>query len=580
MEPPQYDANRSPDDGVLRALPLQKNHRPLFVSAVLVASLAIGILAALTPRYETNDDAAMNAIAAGRGFVDRPDEHLLYSNVLIGLGLKALYQLAPSIPWYGGYWFVLGCASLLAICYACLRHDLSEWKVGLTGLFLWVAGIPVLTQLQFTRIALLAGLAGLLLLASAIRVPSAPRAIWFAIPLLLSGGLVRIDALRLVCVVLAPVILWMVWRARQQREARIAMAVLLACVALGYGADRFNKWYYSRDVAWSEFFPVNTRRVEIMDFDRVEQTGQTPAAIQAAGWLPIDMSMLRSWAFLDRDRYNSQSFQTILDAAPSSSGQSTRPWCLLLQQLGGDGELWGLLACGAAGLAILATDRSARFVPVGCFAVTLVTCLFVYRYMHLPARVYCPVFSGCAITAIVFSAGARSFGKRRAWAETTLGRSLALVVLGAVIVWRGGAIWRSNANFLAYRRAAAQMLTELAPQSNQLFVIWAGDFPFEFVILPLQSQALPPGFKVMAMGWTTGFTKSRMDKAGVQDLASLVRRGGQTYFVCQKSEIELLRAYLREHFGLGLKSQVTFAHPVLYDSAIYRLSIEGKAPRS
>src|SRR5262249_15018753 len=108
-----------------------QTRRRLRISLILVGSLALGVVLALTPRYETNDDAAMNLVAAGRGFVERPDEHLVYSNVLIGLALKALYQLAPSVPWYGGLWFLISCASLVAICYACLRNVSSEWTVGL-----------------------------------------------------------------------------------------------------------------------------------------------------------------------------------------------------------------------------------------------------------------------------------------------------------------------------------------------------------------------------------------------------------------------------------------------------------------
>src|ERR1700722_17856110 len=96
--------------------------RRLRMSLLLVGSLVLGVVLALTPRYETNDDAGMNLVAAGRGFVDRPDEHLLYSNVLIGLALKTLYQVAPSVPWYGGLWFLTAFAALFAVFFSCLRE--------------------------------------------------------------------------------------------------------------------------------------------------------------------------------------------------------------------------------------------------------------------------------------------------------------------------------------------------------------------------------------------------------------------------------------------------------------------------
>jgi hypothetical protein len=562
------------------SLPPKQTGQPLLVSLLLVGSLALGVLATLTPHYETNDDAAMNAIAAGRGFVDQPDEHLIYSNVLLGLALKFLYAAAPQIPWYGGLWFLTACVSLFAICFACLRNDLSEWTVGLTGTLLWLAGIPVLTQLQFTRVGFLAGLAGLLLLASGIRTPGGSLHSWFAIPLLLIGALIRIDAFRLVFVVLSPVLFWMLWRARSQKNARYAIAILAACFALGIGAAQYNRSYYGRDAAWQAFFPFNALRVEFMDFDRAEYNDQTAAAFNAAGWLPVDVQMLRNWAFLDQDRYTSQKLQAILDAAPSANWQSPRPWHALTQQMATDSELWGLLACGVAALAILAIGRSVWIIPLACYVVTGVACLLIYRYMHLPARVYCPVFGGCAATAIVLSAGRRSLGSRPAWVERRVGRYLALALIGSVIAWRGAAIWRSNANFVSYHDSAVRMLKQLAPRPNQLFVIWAGDFPFEFVTLPLARQSLPADFKVMTMGWTTGFTRLRLHEHGAHDLMSLVRQSGPTYFICEKADADLLNAYFRAHYGVGLKEHVVFAHPALYDSAVYQLTVDGPTPGS
>jgi hypothetical protein len=200
--------------------------------------------------------------------------------------------------------------------------------------------------------------------------------------------------------------------------------------------------------------------------------------------------------------------------------------------------------------------------------------------MHLPARVYCPVFGGCAATALVFSNGPRSFGKRRPWVETGIGRNLALVVLGALIVWRGYAVWHSNANFVSYHKSAVAMLGNLAPKSNQLFVVWAGDFPFEYVTLPLAAQPLLADFKVMTMGNTSGFTRQRMRELGVRDLRALVQHGGSVDFICQPADVALLDAYFWAHYGEHLRSQEIFAHPALYDSAVYQFSIEAEKPRS
>jgi hypothetical protein len=141
-------------------------------------------------------------------------------------------------------------------------------------------------------------------------------------------------------------------------------------------------------------------------------------------------------------------------------------------------------------------------------------------------------------------------------------------------------MFRSNAHFLSFHREAVQMMKSLAPKANQLFVVWAGDFPAEFVTLPLDRQPMPRGFKVLSLDWTTAFSKARMEEFGVSDLMSIVRRGGQTYFICQKPDTEILSAYFSAHYAVALGYRVAFAHPALYDSAVYQVTIRGTPRRS
>ena len=100
--------------------------------------------------------------------------------MLIGCSLKSLYRIAPNVPWYGLYLFMMASISLVAISFVCLRQNHSEWAVGLTAVLLWVVGVPSLTLLQFTRVSALAGMAGLLLLFTAIRRTGARWPAWCA----------------------------------------------------------------------------------------------------------------------------------------------------------------------------------------------------------------------------------------------------------------------------------------------------------------------------------------------------------------------------------------------------------------
>ncbi len=136
--------------------------------------------------------------------------------MLVGLALKQLYLAAPNVPWYGGYLFVTAALSLAAVAFACLKRDTSPAEICLTVMFLCLVGAPFLIVLQFTRVAFLATLAGLLLLAAVVRDSRPARQAFWAIPFLVAGALIRIDSFLVARIVLSPLVAWMVWRSRSQ----------------------------------------------------------------------------------------------------------------------------------------------------------------------------------------------------------------------------------------------------------------------------------------------------------------------------------------------------------------------------
>src|SRR5260370_12493680 len=97
------DASGRPSSAPLARLGALVRNRPALVAAVAAAALTLFAVTAGSPQFETNDDVAMNLIAAGVAIADRPDEHLIHSNVLIGLPLAWLYTHAPRVPWFGFY---------------------------------------------------------------------------------------------------------------------------------------------------------------------------------------------------------------------------------------------------------------------------------------------------------------------------------------------------------------------------------------------------------------------------------------------------------------------------------------------
>src|SRR3954470_23500301 len=76
---------------------------PLTFAFAAVGFLFVAVFTLLEPTFQTNDDLQLAMIASGTGISLQPDEHLVFTNVLIGHLLKSLYTAWPSVAWYGLY---------------------------------------------------------------------------------------------------------------------------------------------------------------------------------------------------------------------------------------------------------------------------------------------------------------------------------------------------------------------------------------------------------------------------------------------------------------------------------------------
>jgi hypothetical protein len=559
--------------------PAAQAGKRLLIAVSMTAVIVVGVLAIFTPRFETNDDVGMNAIVAGQMYFDRPDEHLLFSNVLIGLGLKGLYQTAPNVPWYGGYLVLTAAVSLAAVAYVCLRPQVSKFDIGLTAVFLCLAGAPFLIVLQFTRVAFLATLAGLLLLVGVVRDAKPARHALWAIPFLMAGALIRFNSFLLAIFVLSPVLGWMLWRARSQTGARGALAVLGGAVIAGFALLSFNNWYYAWDEAWRDFYQFNALRVAFTDYGRAEYNEVTAPVFTKVGWTRADVNLIREWCFLDRARFNIQTLQTVLDGLASQERATTpRPWRELAEILCADTEVLALWACGAIFLLALRKQSSARFLSVGCYFLTSGLCIYLYRDLHLPARVYCPAFAACAAVILALSAGPRSIGKA-SW-TAGLASAAIVVLLGALLLWRGAVMFKENGAFLAAHGQAEDLMKRLKPRPDKLFVLWGSEFPYEDLFVPLSWESPNREFKVLGLSSlaATPFTTARLKEFGLSDLYSILRRQKGIYFISNKGENGVLATYFRDHYRLRIGGAAVLNHPLLYPAAVYSLAITGMSP--
>ncbi len=544
--------------------------RPFLVAAVGAVLVSLFAAVAFTPHYETNDDVTMNLIAAGLAFADRPDEHLVFTNVVIGLPLKWLYLAAPRVPWYGIYQFATIAAAAAALTYAFLRVNPSLWQAAAAGLFLAAGVLPCLVEIQFTRTGFLASFAGLALLLAPVRgAASSPRLADAAgCVLLLLGSLIRFESLLLAVVMALPVMAAAAYAAPKPTLRRaVPVAASLAVAVVLYF---LNSAYYARDEGWKDFYAYNALRAQFTDYGRYQYNTETKPAFDAVGWEPVDYSMLVNWFYADRDRYSLAHLQSIAAAAPSSPPPSA--WDVISGVWENLPNAPGLQQLMLAGVCVpfLTLGGWWRFlVPFALFGFvfTVIVGMGVGGYW-VPVRVGFPLFAG-AVAAAVLQPGVAEPPKRRVrggdTAETTrlVLRCAGGVLAAGVVIWSYYAWSEIDGKRVSVRQGAEKVVRELKPRPDRLYVAWREWFPFEHLVFPLEDPASLRPFRCLSMSWLlpTPFTDQRMREFDITDVYRAICDRPDLSIVAVPGLLDYFREYVKLHYGREVVFHLTYRNP-------------------
>lgn len=136
--------------------------KPLICSFVLNLAIALLLFLIYDFHWETNDDVYMSSIAYGT--YGEYDEHLIFLNIIIGRLIKQLLTICPWIPWYGVLQTIIVFVSFVIIVYRIFDVRLDSEMLAICTLMVWIMGLQFYVQIQFTKTAGIASIAGILLL--------------------------------------------------------------------------------------------------------------------------------------------------------------------------------------------------------------------------------------------------------------------------------------------------------------------------------------------------------------------------------------------------------------------------------
>jgi len=287
----------------------------------VAGALALAWFAQL--EYKTNDDVGMRFIAEAIIGDPEQSQFLLFQNVVVGLFLRGLYFIAPTLPWYDVV-LATGTISGALLCeVALLRLCRSRSEI----VFCVALGLafftPIFHAYQFTASAMLLGAGALLTLASLVHLPAKTRpGLWAASAAIflafVAGSLVRFNGAFLALVLVLPVVM-LVGLIRRRQVPWVPIAALACGIAGSLLLQAYDNGYYARTYGWESVHENGRQINRAADYALVDraQTKRWEAALSAAQWTDNDYRLVSGWLFQNREIFSTERIKRFADLAPS-----------------------------------------------------------------------------------------------------------------------------------------------------------------------------------------------------------------------------------------------------------------------
>lgn len=562
---------------------------PLRFSLLAVLILQLLVVAVFRPSYETIDDVLMTMGASGKGISLAPDQHLVFTNILIGDVLKLLYTSAPSLPWYGLYLLVVHFFAQSAILYCALtigRTVSNDRRTGVRlGLYLLCFGLvelQFLNRMQFTTTAFVAAEAGIfsLLLAWRRRVlnPDAPvlGPLAAAVALLVVGGMIRLESLAMALLAAGPLVLLFLQGAARRTLVPCGVAVIVAAVLVA-GAVVYDHSAYEQDPNWQGYRELNRLRGNFHDSSFTYYAPETASVFARAGWSENDHAMIARWFSDDAGLYNSETLTEIVNAYPwrASRDMSFLAWDAFRDIARNRTVLAVLLVLPFVLMMIPRGEHARATVLASALAALPLLVLVVWLKKVPPERVYLPLVSFPLWAALVSFAWpsptsensavrfrvveyVKSWWIWAAWRRLPTRFEIATTLLIVAVVMGGFRQCRQTIRVVNARADLKQFLSDVKSDHRKLCVMWEAALPLELVS-PLDTLDEWSDLPMLSIAWPecTPWQEEIKRRFGITNLARALYERDDVVLIATDTHRRLFQNFAQEHFGAQVEF-VTF----------------------
>lgn len=506
----------------------------LLVTALLLAFYWLGPIS----YYETNDDVGYDLLTSGKILANSPYAFLGAINYLLSSVFAGAYRLIPGVSWYGFFHLV---SISFAVFFLNYCHALVRGAAGfLPRLMVSLAtALPFMVCLQFTKTAMVLGVAGYLSLYLLSECEFASRRRLLVLYALAASLLVlsfawRRDSFFLATLLCGPLLAGVPWaRSRRLIVVLAVTAGLILTFALAHQRNFGEEWQRAGRL-WSKLIGP------VLDYGHYWYD-DNQAVYAAAGWSRNDFNFLASWGAFDERIYSEEKIDYISkNARKKPVDRSFLPTLQAAVSLPAKNYL--LTAAALALLLSLAFRRKQkRLGPL--VWLPLVFCVAYLAWSgRFPPRVSTAIAFSLPWTVLVAS------GELRGRLFAGMVAAVAVLAL-AVPVYGQYQDLSALAESRKFQNQDLRRFGQAAAGERFVLITLGASFPYEG-FLPFEKVDYLPGLNIV---WLNSVNQSPLQKQQmadnhIDDLFGALLKRQDTFIAMHPFEAGILKRYILEHY--------------------------------
>lgn len=399
----------------------------LFIYIIPMIVIIIGYLTDWI-YFIQSDDYEMNYIAGG-GLHGTPDEHLIFIKSVYGYIVKSLYNLIPSVNWFG-----IGYLIVLLVCIYLILHILQkEIKLCYALMIALTVEIIVLCWLTFTVVAYLCVVTAFLAFSQVgLKKIRGQKVIYSVITAIMFwiAYVFRTDALLSGVALLIPFGIFLL-KCVDKRYTIVILVVASIGIITTASVDKIT--YGSQ--MWKKYTEYNTLRSKMVDYP-IAKYQDNSRMYDELNLSQNDYQCLVNWIFADKEVYSDKVLNQISKSMKTSDKYELNPINILVK-MAKIKECWIFLIISV--LLTLISDKNKKYQIAQVFFTyaVLVALLVIGRAL---TRVYVSFFVIGTIAIAYMYLKDKSDCKRRV-------KNVSIVIIASLIVITTALYFNSLNNF-------------------------------------------------------------------------------------------------------------------------------------